>query len=173
MDRELFEGRMTDLGDLCEQATSPDNALATPYNLGRANGLRLALAVMTGQRPRYVDPPRYFSDKDAYTFKDYQHDAAKTAVYPEEIGLLYLALKLSGEAGEVGELVAKAYRDDDGIISKERLAKLEKELGDVLWYLSELCRKLGLSLPNVAHVNREKLTDRAERGVIKGSGSDR
>lgn len=170
---EIRESRMIDLGDVCELATAPGNALSTPYNHGMANGLRLALAVMTGSEPKYIEPPERFSDRATYTFNEYQHDAAKTAVYPEEVALLYLGLKLSGEAGEVGELIAKAYRDDEGFITAARKEKLLKELGDVLWYVSELARRLGYMLSEVAEANRIKLTDRADRGVIKGSGSDR
>lgn len=173
MNDEVFNSRMIDLGDVCKLATAPGNALSTPYNHGLANGLRIALAVMTGSETEFVEPPERFSDRTTYTFNAYQHDAAKTAVYPEEVALLYLGLKLSGEAGEVGELIAKAYRDDKGFITDARKEKLLKELGDVLWYASELARRLGYMFSEVAETNRIKLTDRAERGVIKGEGSDR
>lgn len=106
-------------------------------------------------------------------FKEYQEQAAQTALYPEEIKLLYLALKLCGEAGEVAEHIAKVYRDDRGTVTLDRWAKLEKELGDVLWYWSELCRQLKLDPDRVAQTNLDKLASRMERGTIHGDGSDR
>lgn len=169
----ILESRFIDLGDACELAAAPDNAFLTPYNHGMANGLRLALAIITGSEPKYINMREHYSDRATYTFNEYQRDAAKTAIYPEKVALLYLGLKLSGEAGEVGELIAKAYRDDEGFITAARKEKLLKELGDVLWYVSELARRLGFMFSEVAEANRIKLTDRAERGVIKGEGSDR
>lgn len=112
---------------------------------------------------------------------DYMVGASATAIYPVKIlgdqsqivPLLYLALKLNGEAGEIAEEVGKALRDDAGMILQQRKEKLVKELGDVLWYLSQLCNELHLSFDEVARVNLEKLASRANRGVLKGSGSER
>ena len=102
----------------------------------------------------------------------------KTAVY-EDCGLgtrtsiSYCALKLSGESGEVGEKIAKAlYRRDPGAM--EVLEEtVEKELGDVLWYVSQLCNEFGLSLAEVAQKNLTELADRKARGVLQGSGDNR
>lgn len=57
-----LESRMTDLGDACEAASSPEFVLASEYNLGLANGLRLALAIMTGREPKYI--ARSVNDND-------------------------------------------------------------------------------------------------------------
>ena len=48
-----------------------------------------------------------------------------------------------------------------------------KELGDVLWYVSNCCSELGLSMGDVAQGNIDKLFDRKDRGVIQGDGDDR
>ena len=106
-------------------------------------------------------------------FNDYQSRASKTSAFPKELGLAYVALGLNGEAGEVAELVKKMYRDEDGKLSPERRQKLKKELGDVLWYLSQCARLGNLTLQDVAEVNIEKLYDRRERGKIRGDGDDR
>ncbi len=45
--------------------------------------------------------------------------------------------------------------------------------GDVLWYLSEICTRLGVRLEDVAAGNIAKLADRAARGVITGDGDRR
>jgi len=46
-------------------------------------------------------------------------------------------------------------------------------LGDVLWYLAQVCTEINLSLDEVAEANIAKLLDRLERGVIKGDGDNR
>lgn len=107
------------------------------------------------------------------SFDAYQKLAHRTAKFPDEIGLIYTALGLNGEAGEVAEIVKKIYRDAGGEISDERREKLKLELGDVLWYISQLARILGLSFDDIAVANVNKLQDRLERGTIHGSGSNR
>ena len=48
-----------------------------------------------------------------------------------------------------------------------------KELGDVLWYIAAIGRDIGYSLEVIAEMNIEKLSDRKERGKIKGEGDNR
>jgi NTP pyrophosphatase (non-canonical NTP hydrolase) len=81
----------------------------------------------------------------------------------------YFALGLNGEAGEVGELFKKAMRDGHKVNRGEAM----KELGDVLWYVSQLAQAVGSSLEEVADWNISKLQDRKIRDVIGGSGDDR
>jgi len=50
---------------------------------------------------------------------------------------------------------------------------IKKELGDVLWYISNLCTELNFNLEDVALQNLEKLKLRAAKGKIRGSGDDR
>lgn len=56
------------------------------------------------------------------------------ARYPAVHAKRYCALGLFGEAGEIGNQVKKIWRDDDGVLTEDRKAKLRDELGDVLWY---------------------------------------
>ena len=44
-------------------------------------------------------------------FNSYQRTATKTAIYPPEHKILYPALGLAGEAGEVANKVKKVMRD--------------------------------------------------------------
>jgi NTP pyrophosphatase (non-canonical NTP hydrolase) len=104
---------------------------------------------------------------------EYQRLSRRTARYPREASLVYPALGLAGEAGEVAEQVKKSIRDDAGEVSPERRQALNKELGDVLWYVAQLATELGLDLDEVAGVNLEKLLSRERRGVLAGSGDDR
>ncbi len=87
--------------------------------------------------------------------------------------MAYPALGLAGEAGEVAEHAKKAIRDDAGVVSEERREAMAKELGDVLWYVSQLASELGLELDEIARANLEKLLSRQRRGVLSGSGDER
>ena len=101
-------------------------------------------------------------------FKEYQTKAVSFAVYPATHKVLYPTLGLCGEAGEVAEKVKKQVRDN-----KFDRHETAKELGDVLWYLTNLANDLGYSLVEIAENNIEKLESRQERGVIQGSGDNR
>jgi len=107
-------------------------------------------------------------------FNQYQKHALETAMYPN-IGqnIIYPALGLTGEAGEVSELIKKMIRDDGGQLTEQRREKLLKELGDVLWYVAVVAHEAGLMLGDVAQVNLDKLARRKSEGKITGSGSDR
>jgi NTP pyrophosphatase (non-canonical NTP hydrolase) len=104
---------------------------------------------------------------------EYQRLSRRTAEYPREAWLVYPALGLSGEAGEVAEHAKKAIRDDGGEISDARRTAMAKELGDVLWYVAQLASELGLDLDEIAQTNLNKLLSRQRRGVLSGSGDDR
>ena len=107
-------------------------------------------------------------------FKTYQKLARLTAQYPN-LGSnnIYPTLGLVGEAGEVAEKVKKVIRDKKGIFDEESKMGIKKELGDVLWYLSNLCDEFDFTLEDVALHNLEKLKLRAAKGKISGSGDDR
>ena len=100
-------------------------------------------------------------------FDEYQKFARSTAIYPDECKVVYPALGLCGEAGEVAEKVKKNIRDG------KSLDGVALELGDVLWYISTLADDLGVTLEEVAKANIEKLQSRMERNKIKGDGDNR
>ena len=101
----------------------------------------------------------------------YQRVARKSVIYPRKQKIIYPALGLAGEAGEVCEKVKKYLRQDYDL--DELKEKVEDELGDVLWYIANLATDLGLSLDNLAAKNLVKLHDRQNRNVIQGEGDDR
>jgi NTP pyrophosphatase (non-canonical NTP hydrolase) len=105
-------------------------------------------------------------------FNEYQETARETAIYPAELGLIYTALGLTGEAGEVAEKVKKMIRDDITLDDKYR-GKLARELGDVLWYVANLAHEIGISLDTVAKANLNKLRSRKVRKALSGDGDDR
>lgn len=134
-------------------------------------------------------------------FKEYQELAHKTAQYPliltfskkEEIpeleniedieslptsigidvSYLYPALGLGGEVGEVQEKIKKIFRNKEGIYTDKDREELAKELGDVLWYINEICCQFQIDLEEVAEINIKKLQSRKDRNVIKSEGDNR
>lgn len=100
---------------------------------------------------------------------EYQ-DKAKSfrvpAAPPEErvMGLLE-------EAGELAGIFKRLLRGDYG--PDIAATKLFKELGDVLWYLSQIADDNNWTLEEVATGNIEKLTSRQLRNTIVGSGDSR
>lgn len=124
-----------------------------------------------------------------YTLDEYQKQAHSTAIYDKGIAkfnqdqlytlatLSYALHGLCGESGECAEKLKKFYRsggcDDVEANWRELSDDLSKELGDVLWYISEAAGILGFSLDDIARQNLEKLRSRQERGVLHGSGDQR
>lgn len=111
-------------------------------------------------------------------FDIYQDETARTAIYAEAgdgsaMALVYTALGLSGEAGEIANKVKKILRDSNGVVTNQVREDLAKELGDVLWYLARLADEAGYGLHDIAQRNLDKLSSRKERGVIQGSGDER
>jgi len=111
--------------------------------------------------------------KKIITLADYQENAIGTRMYPQEMAIPYCALGLTGEAGEVAEKVKKIIRDKGGVVSEEDKASLKLELGDVLWYVTDMADQLGFSLQEVAQANYEKLESRKNRDKLSGSGDNR
>ncbi len=106
---------------------------------------------------------------------EYQKRALSTAFHPEKSKVIYPALGLASEAGEVSGKVKKWVRGDDGegAMSEERRMTLRDEIGDVLWYVAVLSHDLGFELDEIAKLNVEKLNSRKERGTLKGDGDKR
>ncbi len=109
-------------------------------------------------------------------FDEYQQLASKTGLYNVpglQYKLMYLSMGLAGEAGEVVEKIKHVVRDSNSEISEEKRELLKKEIGDVLWYASQIALAFDLSFDEVAQHNIAKLADRAARGVIKSEGDTR
>ena len=109
---------------------------------------------------------------------EYQKKARETALYPR-LGnnFIYPALGLAGETGEVVEKIKKLMRND-GVetpdkVTEEKRAEIVKEMGDVLWYLSQLASELGVEFNDIAEKNIEKLSSRKERGTLHSEVDNR
>ncbi|MDD5146676.1 MAG: nucleoside triphosphate pyrophosphohydrolase family protein [Candidatus Pacebacteria bacterium] len=107
------------------------------------------------------------------TFEEYQNKAKETAIHAEQYKVMFPVMGLAGEAGEVANKASKIYRDDNGIVTEAKKEDLTKELGDVLWYLSQIATDLGIPLEEVARNNLEKLESRKQRNQLIGSGDNR
>lgn len=69
-------------------------------------------------------------------------------------------LGLTGEAGEVSDLVKKGIFHEKGI----DLEHFKKELGDCTWYLAMICDACGFTLDDVMQTNIDKLKARYPKG---------
>jgi len=107
-------------------------------------------------------------------FSEYQEKSRVTAIYPnKDDNFIYPTLGLVGESGEIAEKIKKVIRDNDGKMTDEKKTEIGKELGDVLWYISQLATELNMDLDEIAEGNIDKLYSRMDRGKIGGSGDNR
>ena len=109
----------------------------------------------------------------AHGFADYAIPAVIENDKATLVDYCYPALGLAEEAGEVAGKYAKAVRDCNGVIDEERREAIINELGDVTWFVAELCTLLNVSMEEVMQKNIDKLTSRKNRNVIHGNGDDR
>lgn len=89
-------------------------------------------------------------------FQEYQRKAIETDQAPgsKEVPLFGLA----GEAGQLLSEYKKYLRDGDAhLLFKDRVAE---ELGDLLWYISNVATKFELNLDDIAIANLDKTKDR-------------
>jgi len=101
-------------------------------------------------------------------FNEYQSKTSETAKTNIKGDVFYLTLGLCGEAGEVADKIKKNIRDGELDINS-----LALELGDVMWYIAQLCEAYKLNMNDVAEMNIEKLRGRKSRDKIGGSGDVR
>lgn len=100
---------------------------------------------------------------------EYQIKAGRTLIYApgfpltdNEIMLTWMGLGLSGESGEVNDLLKKAIYHRKGLDRDE----LIKELGDVLWYVAAICSLLDVDMDMVMEGNIDKLLERYPEGWV-------
>lgn len=104
-------------------------------------------------------------DYKIQTLDGYQELAGRT--HDPAVGSVpHYAMGLCGESGEVADLLKKWLYFE---VRTDR-QKLVKELGDVLWYLSQLASLYGIPLSEVADTNISKLMARYPEGFVKGGG---
>lgn len=100
-------------------------------------------------------------------FSDYQLAALRTAqAEPHRERLMVQALGLTGEAGEVGQLIKKWAWHGRSLDAE----KIADELGDVLWYVADIASAMRLDLDEIASRNIEKLLRRYPGGFTPDGG---
>lgn len=111
----------------------------------------------------------------------YGKRANNSSIVPEHRRMEDAILGLTGEVGEIAELIKKFYRDCPGkklSDSPEMLNKLKSEIGDVLWYANSMAIFATRKTPDdalfeIMENNLEKVEGRMRRGTIQGSGDNR
>lgn len=95
--------------------------------------------------------------------------ADKDEIVPNPGELLNGALGLTGEAGEVSDMIKK------NIFHGHELDReaLVKELGDVCWYVALLCEAIDVSLEEVLTKNIDKLKARYPEGFSESASINR
>src|SRR6266851_1311729 len=93
-------------------------------------------------------------------FSLYQEEAEKTDQAPGRDGSAVM-VPLPGLAGEVGSLLAEYKKFlRDGPAHRLFLEQIAEDLGDILWYVSNVATKFGLELEQIANANLVKTRDR-------------
>lgn len=86
-------------------------------------------------------------NKEDIFWHDYQTKARSTAIYPRQgKNPLYPMLGLIGEIGEIANKVKKIMRDDNDQITEKHRSEIGDEIGDVLWYVANLCYELSINM---------------------------
>jgi NTP pyrophosphatase (non-canonical NTP hydrolase) len=94
-------------------------------------------------------------------FSTYQNESNKTDQSTKLKGVEGVHIPLLGLAGETGTLLTeykKRLRDGDS--HKLFPTQFKEELGDILWYVSNIATKLDLKLEDIASNNLKKIKER-------------
>ena len=119
-----------------------------------------------------VDTKKYVEFVDAVTSnesKNYYDFAQRIAIlqdqgFPTE-RLLTASVGMSAEAGEFTEIIKKIVFQGKPV-NEENLFHLKRELGDIMWYVSQACIGLDISIEEVIQMNFEKLSARYPEGAF-------
>ena len=117
-----------------------------------------------------VDFDRYLQFVNAVTSeesKDYESFIARLEDlekedFPTE-RLLTAAVGMSAEAGEFTEVVKKIIFQGKPV-NEENLFHLKRELGDIMWYVSQACMGLDTTIDEIIEMNVDKLKARYPGG---------
>ena len=111
----------------------------------------------------FVDATTSNPSKQYSEFLKRLHDL-ELQEFPTE-RLLTAAVGMSAEAGEFTEIVKKIVFQGKPV-NEENLFHLKRELGDIMWYVSQACIGLDISLEEVIQMNFEKLSARYPEGAF-------
>ena len=121
---------------------------------------------MTIDLNKYVEFVNETTSKPSKEFPEFADrlNDLKIQGFPTE-RLLTAAVGMSAEAGEFTEIVKKIVFQGKPV-NEENLFHLKRELGDIMWYVSQACIGLDISLEEVIQMNFEKLSARYPEGAF-------
>ena len=121
---------------------------------------------MTIDLNKYVEFVNTTTSKPSKEFPEFADrlNDLKIQGFPTE-RLLTAAVGMSAEAGEFTEIVKKIVFQGKPV-NQENLFHLKRELGDIMWYVSQACLGLDISLEEVIQMNFEKLNARYPEGAF-------
>lgn len=108
---------------------------------------------------------------DKISIEEYQEFTPTTFIVDKYYAKPYLLAGLVAEAGEISGQYAKFLRGD--FDSDELHYRLRKELGDLMYFISQLCNELEWDTRDILQENVEKLTKRQTENKLRGDGDDR
>ena len=111
----------------------------------------------------FVDTTTSKPSKEFSEFADRLNDL-KIQGFPTE-RLLTAAVGMSAEAGEFTEIIKKIVFQGKPV-NEENLFHLKRELGDIMWYVSQACIGLDISIEEVIQMNFDKLNARYPEGAF-------
>ncbi len=121
---------------------------------------------MTIDLNKYVEFVNTTTSKPSKEFPEFADrlNDLKIQGFPTE-RLLTAAVGMSAEAGEFTEIVKKIVFQGKPV-NQENLFHLKRELGDIMWYVSQACLGLDISIEEVIQMNFEKLSARYPEGAF-------
>lgn len=84
-------------------------------------------------------------------------------------GIINASLGLSGEVGELNDMIKKWVFHGHDIDMQE----VKKELGDICWYVAMMCESFGFDLEEVMELNIDKLKKRYPEGFSEQASINR
>lgn len=78
-------------------------------------------------------------------------------------GVINASLGLSGEVGELNDMIKKWFFHEKKLYEPD-YEHLQKEIGDILWYIAMMCHSFGFSLDEIMQMNVDKLKARYPEG---------
>ena len=75
-------------------------------------------------------------------------------------GVLNASLGLSGEVGEINDLIKKWIFHEKPL----DIEHVKRECGDIMWYMAMMCESLGFDMDEIMRINIDKLQARFPEG---------
>jgi NTP pyrophosphatase (non-canonical NTP hydrolase) len=85
---------------------------------------------------------------------------ATTTVTIDVGGVINASLGLSGETGELNDMIKKAVFHGHAMEEE----KVKKEIGDILWYVAMMCESFHFEMNEIMQMNIDKLKARYPEG---------